>query len=887
MKQTLILLVISTLSVCLQAQTYTGKVVDAANNQPLDIVSVSITDADNMTLSYTATDEKGAFTLECKNNKEAKYIYISSLGYQAQKIVLSDYKNNTQIALFKADIKLKEVKVKFESIKQSGDTLNYAVSAFRLGQDRSIRDVLKRLPGIEVEDNGQIKYEGKAINRFYVENMDVTDGRYNLISNNLAAKSVKTVQILEKHQPVNALQGITFSDRATLNLVLEDAAKGKLVGIADIGLGAEHKSNQPKAIWKNRLIALLFKNKVQNVSLYKNANTGSDIKEDLTDFKTGVSIIGDVTSDDMSSPFSPLSASSSLSFKKQRYFFNDAHFVSQNTLAKLSKNSLLRMQASYLHEKETQRSASSVAYLLPNDTISVIENANVKNYHNQIDCRITYELNGKKDYIKSTVNFSAGLETDNGEISGSDSIWQRMNLDRYTFSNDFSLVHRINQDKAFKFSTVSSFDRLPQQIIVLPGLYSGLSGGSIEDKPMVQNVTINSFNSHSFTSFSHSLFMFGIDSDLGIDLKNQLLESSTDASTSALPDNFTDSLSNKIQYTNLSVYLSPAIRYQREYLKISLSLKSTLLNLHSNDMFRNQTEKSTRLLFEPAFSLYYDINAYWEFGISSSFNKNYSDIRNLYTGYILNFYRSISKYENKPSWNAVFGNSFNISYKQPIKGFFINLSGSFSRKFQNSLPHTAFDGIIQKNSSKKANTANNNYMTNIRLSKTLPFWSSVISLKHNFMRSEFTQDLSDIQSHYSTKINSVNTSLTLSPIRTFNLEGNAKILFQQLQRTTPSAARYPIVRSEIYDLSLNFVPNPKITFSLGNEVYHNSTDNKTTFYSDFTCSFHLKRNEIQLIVNNLFNESKYEKYSISSYSQTYNLSYLHQRQILIKYSFNL
>ena len=71
---------------------------------------------------------------------------------------------------------------------------------------------------MDVDENGQVKYKGKAIDHYFVEGMDVTGGRYNQINNNLSAKAVKSVEIMENYQSVKALKGKINSDEVALNL---------------------------------------------------------------------------------------------------------------------------------------------------------------------------------------------------------------------------------------------------------------------------------------------------------------------------------------------------------------------------------------------------------------------------------------------------------------------------------------------------------------------------------------------------------------------------------------------------------------------------------------------------------------------------------------------
>jgi hypothetical protein len=65
------------------------------------------------------------------------------------------------------------------------------VNSFSKEQDRSIGDVLKRMPGIEVPD-GKILYQGKAINKYYIEGLDLLEGKYNLANDNLPYQEVSS-----------------------------------------------------------------------------------------------------------------------------------------------------------------------------------------------------------------------------------------------------------------------------------------------------------------------------------------------------------------------------------------------------------------------------------------------------------------------------------------------------------------------------------------------------------------------------------------------------------------------------------------------------------------------------------------------------------------------
>lgn len=167
------------------------------------------------------------------------------------------FKSGSTFILQNKGYKIKEVKVTSKRIIERKDTLIYSVSGFQMPQDRTIADVLKKMPGIEVLPSGQIKFEDKAISKLYIEGMDLMGNRYSLATNNLSNKVVKEVQVLRNHQAISVLRGKSFSEQAALNLVLTDDVRYTFSGSADIGIGY---SGNDELVWDARLVGLFFGN---------------------------------------------------------------------------------------------------------------------------------------------------------------------------------------------------------------------------------------------------------------------------------------------------------------------------------------------------------------------------------------------------------------------------------------------------------------------------------------------------------------------------------------------------------------------------------------------------------------------------------------------------
>lgn len=108
------------------------------------------------------------------------------------------------------------------------DTITFDLTRYASERDNSLKDVLKKLPGVQVAGNGQISVNGKNLSRFTVEGLDLSDGRYNKLTENIKAKDVKKAEVIEHDQPIKALRNKIYTDNVAMNVVLKDSARDQL-----------------------------------------------------------------------------------------------------------------------------------------------------------------------------------------------------------------------------------------------------------------------------------------------------------------------------------------------------------------------------------------------------------------------------------------------------------------------------------------------------------------------------------------------------------------------------------------------------------------------------------------------------------------------------------
>lgn len=190
-----LLLVGATISNTTAQTVMQGTVLDEHSRSVDAFVAVSPKGNGSM-IAYADTDDKGNYKLEFKTDADSVIVTVTGLGIGNQARVVANRSQKLNFTVKEETTELKEVSVKAQKIRQEGDTLSYLVGSYQEQGDRVIGDVLKRMPGIEVSDDGGIKYNGKAIKKFYVEEMDLLQGRYGLATNNINASDVASVQVL-------------------------------------------------------------------------------------------------------------------------------------------------------------------------------------------------------------------------------------------------------------------------------------------------------------------------------------------------------------------------------------------------------------------------------------------------------------------------------------------------------------------------------------------------------------------------------------------------------------------------------------------------------------------------------------------------------------------
>ncbi len=222
--------------------TFKGTVVDAADNQKLALASVVLLNAqDSVLIAHARADENGKFSI-VKPEAGSFLLLITYPKYgEYNRVVLpSDPSDLGTIGLSSVAHILEEVLVTGKiPIVMKGDTTEYDASSFVVEKNAKVEDLLKVLPGITVDEKGNITAQGKTVEKVLVDGEEFFGNDPTLVTRNIRSDMVDKVQVFEKKSEAAERTGVDDGIRQqTINVTLKEDAKHGWFGKADVGGGA-------------------------------------------------------------------------------------------------------------------------------------------------------------------------------------------------------------------------------------------------------------------------------------------------------------------------------------------------------------------------------------------------------------------------------------------------------------------------------------------------------------------------------------------------------------------------------------------------------------------------------------------------------------------------
>jgi hypothetical protein len=243
---TAILILSSCLVASAQNFTIKGALYDTMNARPLNLGAVTLIRASDSVLeTFTRTHSDGSFELHPK--KEGKYIIIATFPSFVDYVDVITVKNKKTVDLgtlpmvSKSHLLQEFVLTKqYAAIKIKGDTTEYMADSFKVKEGATVEDLLKHLPGIQVDKNGQITAQGETVQKILVDGEEFFSDDPAVVTKGLQANAVEKVQVFDKKSDQTEFTGIDDGQKIkTINLELKEDKKKGYFGKVDVGGGTD------------------------------------------------------------------------------------------------------------------------------------------------------------------------------------------------------------------------------------------------------------------------------------------------------------------------------------------------------------------------------------------------------------------------------------------------------------------------------------------------------------------------------------------------------------------------------------------------------------------------------------------------------------------------
>ena len=738
-----------------------GSVKDSLNN-PLELANVILINKETSALeSFAISDENGEYKLSLKKNT-AYNLQISYIGMESiSKLIQSNESNlKKDFILFESNM-LDAVELTYEMpVTVSGDTLIYNADSFKTGTERKLEDVLKNLPGVEVNDDGQIEVEGKVVGKVMVEGKDFFDGDTKIAIKNIPSNAIDKVQILKNYSEVGQLSGVQNNqDNIAINIKLKEGKDKFWFGNITAGGGESTVENlylfQPKLFYYSPDYSINVIGDINNIGElaftrrdYWNFSGGFNTPSN----KSGTSInlgnnnlgflqLQNNRAKDISSKF----GAANFSYSPNKKMDLSGFIILTSSDIELQENNSTQYIDTELGipNEETQSGTSQVSDLaLSKFTLKYKPNSN-----KQLDYEILTR-NSKENQNQYVFSDVLGSTLQNDDVD-TYSINQNLNYYYTADANNifaFEALHLISEEDPFYNASLENSDNYQNTAIGL-GFDNTQSNFNIaQDKKIKTNQLDakldywNILNIKSDINFTVGSILSNQNFDSNI---FQFLDNGDIFESTPTINNGLDS--NRVSYNFKDYYVGMHYR-----LKTGIFTLSPGFTVHAYNSSNEQNSipggwgaAATSLFSNSFYKILPDFNARIQLKKSESLTFNYAmrtqftDISKIAEGLVLNSYNSIFSGNNEIQ-NAI-SHNLNLNYFSFNLFNYTNVYArlSYNKSIDQIRNLTTFESVVATSSPFNSAFADENLSANARFQRQ--FGKLRASLKGGFNYSKFNQ----------------------------------------------------------------------------------------------------------------------------------------------------
>jgi hypothetical protein len=803
--------------------SFKGVITDTLKN-PLELASlVAINKETNGFESYVITDDLGQFKLDLKENTHYN-IQISYIGLQT----INDNLSTSQINLvkdyvLKAEFALDEVELVYKMpVAIKGDTLVYNADAYKNGSERKLEDIIEKLPGVEINESGQIEVEGKVVNKLMVNGKDFFDGDTKIATKNIPSNAVDKIQVLRNYAEVGQLSSVRNNqDNVAINIKLKEGKESFWFGNVTAGTGSAPDETlylaQPKLFYYSPKYSINFiadLNNIGEVALSRrdirgfgggfnapsrNSGTSINLGDNSLNFLTNQGNARKIenklaTANFSYSPNKALDLSGFLIFNNSKILSREVNFVQYS-------NPDLNIPDESTEQDSNERSNQGLVKL----------SASYKpNFNNQIDYDVLARMSDDKQQ-QSIFSSVIGNTNQTDEVTP------------YNINQNLKYYYTLDEDNIFAFESQhvlknedpiynAILDNIPNVATAFTNTANALGlNTSLSEYNLGQNRRIKSNQLDAKLDYYHIInSKSNLNLTLGTILSYQAFDSSIfqflEDSTMFNPTpNFNQGRAkNDINYNFADVYLGVHYRFRTG--KFTFTPGFSVHSYGNKNSQFGDTVEDNFLKLLPDFEARIQLKKGESLTLNYSMRNQFTDVTRLAEGLVLNNYNSL-QYGEPDLQNAL---SNNVSLRYSSFNLFnytnVFVRAAYSNNIDQIRSLTNFENVIRTSTFFNSSFADENVNVFGRVQRTFGKIRASINASFNYSKiNQFIQERRSLNEGFTqTYTPGIRTNFKVAP----NLSINYRYAItnnNQGSRETTFITRAPSIDFDAYILK-------KITF---------------------------------------------------------------------------
>lgn len=863
----------------IQSQTLLKGYVKNTNNS---VFSASIILKDSIKASiidYTYSSDNGKYQL--LTSKKGKFILtFSALGFESKNILV---KINNQkeikidVILEEKPFELEEVIIEAEKdIKVKKDTITFRTKFFTNGTEQTVEDLLKKIPGLNIDSQGTIKVGNQEIEKLMIDGDDLFEKGYKILSKNMPAYPIEKVEILKRYSNNRLLKDVEESNKVALNLKMNEDAKRIWFGNTTLGLGNDNlyeiKGNLMNFGKKNKYY---FLTNLNNIGY----NATGDIQNLIRPFRTNEA---GFNGDNMQVSNLLSLATNNLNFKRERTNFNNAELLSLNAIFNPTEKIKIKTLGFFNWDEIDFFKNSEDTFTTNNTDFTNTENFIQRNKKKigfgKVD--ITYNIS-KTAMLESTTKYNNGNHNATSDlIFNGNSTIENLQSNNTLFDQKINYTNRFKNNNVLLLTARFINEKTPQNYTINQFFYDDL----FPESNSTNNVLQKSSNQMQFGVINAHFFNRKDNGNLfEVQLGNEIRKDNLNTNFTLLED--TNILENPIGYQNKTTYLVNnsylKTKYRYKINDFAIVGKLDFHQLYNKLETETKIENETPFYINPSIGLDWKINERNKIMSSYSYNLKNATILDVYNNFVLTGFRSFNR--GTGTFNQLNSSNFLLNYELGnwSERFFANTFLIYNKN------HDFFstNNIITQNytQSEKILIKDSQFLN---VNTNLDYYFNVISsnlkvdlgyTNNNFKNIVNNSNLREITSqsyNYGVELRSGFSGF-------FNYHIGTKWKTTTIKTTIENSFTDNI---SFFDISLIFNENLDIELQSERYYFGNLKNNNTYYFLDIESRYKLLKNKLTIGVSgkNLLNTKTFRNFSLNDISSTTTEYRLLPRYVLLK-----